>query len=166
VPSYVATSVSPDEALRFVGHVHWWIYVPPSMLTVFGLTLMIFASGSDSAAVFLLVGAIFALAGLVNLVRDFIYAHTTELAVTDRRVIGKWGLIRRDTIEQRLDKVDATLVHQSILGRMFDFGTITVRGSGTTNTPIRMVTNPLAFRKAVDLAASEFETRTKRTGTL
>ncbi|HSZ12060.1 MAG TPA: PH domain-containing protein [Rhizomicrobium sp.] len=161
--SYVETTISPGESIRFLGRVHWWIYVPAALLFVLGI---FFISLSDDHTAFLRVlGGLCILVAIIKSLRDLIYSRTTELAVTNRRVIGKWGLIRRDTIEQRLDTMDATLVHQSIFGRIFDFGTIVVRGSGTTNTPIQMIANPLGFKKAVDVAAAEFESRTNRAST-
>src|SRR5436190_19003343 len=99
------------------------------------------------------------LVGIFKLIAAITYMRTTELAVTDRRVIGKWGFIQRDTIEQRLEKVDSTIVHQSMFGRLMDFGDIVVHGSGTTQTPIRMIVNPLSFRKAVDVGTAAFESR-------
>ena len=75
---------------------------------------------------------------------------TTELAVTNRKVVGKWGLISRRTIEQRLDKVDSIEVEQTILGRILGYGTVEVRGSGVTMTPLRLIGDPLTFRRRVE----------------
>ena len=54
----------------------------------------------------------------------------TEMAVTDRRIIYKRGLIRRMTAEMNIEKVESVSVGQSILGRILDYGTIDVRGTG------------------------------------
>lgn len=73
---------------------------------------------------------------------------TTELAITDRRVISKFGLIRRDTVEINLSRVESIQVDQSILGRIFNFGTIVVSGAGNPQAPIPGISKPLMFRKA------------------
>ena len=77
-----------------------------------------------------------------------------ELGITNRRVIAKMGLVTRKVIEVRNDKIEGVTVNQSILGRMFDYGTIGIRGSGQTEVPIENVSDPLAFRRAVDSAIS------------
>ena len=77
-------------------------------------------------------------------------ALSTELAVTDKRVIAKTGLISRKTIEQRLAKVDAIRVNQGILGRILGYGTIIVSGSGMSAEGIKNISNPLAFKRAVE----------------
>ena len=70
--------------------------------------------------------------GLIFLIWAYIRYKTTEFAVTDRRIIAKTGLISRSTVELFLDKVEALHVDQSVWGRLLDFGTIIIRGTGTT----------------------------------
>ena len=55
---------------------------------------------------------------------------TTELSVTNHRVIYKRGFIRRHTVEMNMDKVETVNVDQSILGRIAGYGTIHVLGTG------------------------------------
>ncbi|HBA34867.1 MAG TPA: hypothetical protein DCZ12_12105 [Gammaproteobacteria bacterium] len=73
---------------------------------------------------------------------------TTELAITDRRVISKFGLIRRDTVELNISRVESMQVDQSILGRLFGFGTIVISGAGNPQAPIPGISKPLMFRRA------------------
>jgi len=61
---------------------------------------------------------IFALLALSAALRAFIRRATTELAVTDHRVIYKSGLLSRHTIEMQRDKVESVDVDQSLLGRI------------------------------------------------
>jgi uncharacterized membrane protein YdbT with pleckstrin-like domain len=81
--------------------------------------------------------------------RAFIRRATTELAVTDQRVIYKAGLISRHTLEMNRAKVESVTVDQTLLGRLFGYGTIIVRGTGSTLEPIRDITDPLAFRSHI-----------------
>jgi len=78
---------------------------------------------------------------------------TSEFAVTSRRVIIKVGLISRRTVELRLEKIESIGVDQSILGRIFGYGTIVVNGTGGTHEPFRGIARPLEFRKAVHEAS-------------
>jgi len=79
---------------------------------------------------------------------------TSEFAVTNRRVVIKLGLISRQTLELSLAKVESIGVEQSLLGRIFGYGTIIVIGTGGTRERFDQIANPLGFRRAV-MDASE-----------
>jgi len=51
-----------------------------------------------------------------------------------------------------MDKVESVDVSQSVLGRIFDFGTITIRGVGTGIEPLANIETPIAFRNHVTAA--------------
>lgn len=85
--------------------------------------------------------------------------YTTELAVTNKRVVAKFGLLTRTTIEINLRRVESVQVHQGILGRIFDFGTVWVSGAGTPQASIPNVQDPMAFRRAVFAAQEAAERR-------
>ena len=87
-------------------------------------------------------------AGLILWLIAYIRIRSTELAVTTKRVIVKHGFIRRSTIEINLSKVESIQVTQSLLGRMFDFGTLVIAGTGASHAPLEGIAEPLAFRKA------------------
>ena len=118
---------------------HWFIYVGPAFWLLLSLTLMVAVPP---------LGVILLILSLILLLRAWLYAYSTELAVTSKRVIAKFGFIRRNTVELRHDKVESLYVKQGIIGRIFDFGSIVVTGSGGTNAPIPYIANPLKFRSA------------------
>jgi uncharacterized membrane protein YdbT with pleckstrin-like domain len=74
---------------------------------------------------------------------------TTEIDVTDRRIVYKRGFIRRHTVEMNMDKVESVDVDQSILGRMLNYGDITIRGTGVGIEPLHNIDAPLEFRNQV-----------------
>jgi len=86
---------------------------------------------------------VFTLTALVLAIPAWLRRFATEVAVTDRRVIYKTGLIQRHTIEINIDKVESADVDQSILGRLFGFGSITIRGTGEGIEPLRNIAQPL-----------------------
>jgi uncharacterized membrane protein YdbT with pleckstrin-like domain len=83
------------------------------------------------------------------LVVEWLTWWTTEMAVTNQRLIVKRGWISRRTVELQVAKIEHVEVEQGALGRMFGYGTITVRGTGGTLEPFKGVWNPMAFRRAV-----------------
>ena len=89
--------------------------------------------------------------GLLTLwIWPFIEYWTSEFAITNKRVIVKMGLIRRQTVELNLQRVESVSVDQTIMGRILGYGTITIIGTGGTREPFRRIAHPLEFRKAVE----------------
>ncbi len=85
---------------------------------------------------------------------------TSEVAVTNRRVIIKVGLVSRRTVELNLEKVESIGVEQTVLGRILGYGTIVVVGTGGTKEPFRRIADPMGFRRAVNLATEALRGRT------
>jgi uncharacterized membrane protein YdbT with pleckstrin-like domain len=104
-----------------------------------------------SLAPLLLIGFVFMALygfGILFWIAAAIKYFTTELAITNKRVIAKFGLIRRSTIEINLQKIESIQVHQSILGRIFNFGSVVVSGAGNPRAVIPNISKPLQFRRA------------------
>ena len=99
--------------------------------------------------------------GLAFLIWAYIRFKTTEFAVTDRRIIAKTGLISRSTVELFLDKVEALQVDQSVMGRLLDFGTVSIHGTGATHEPFRNISAPLLLRKNFMQAADLYRQKVK-----
>lgn len=100
-------------------------------------------------------------AGIVLLLWAYIRYRTTEFAVTDKRIIAKTGLISRNTVEMFLDKVESLHVEQSVPGRILNFGTVTIRGTGATEEPITNISAPLVLRKQFMQAADLYRQKVK-----
>jgi len=137
--SYVQSVITPGEVVIAQARTHWCIYVGPACWLVLSLVLMVFVWP---------LGTILLVLSLVLFLRAWLYAYSTELAVTSKRIIAKFGFIRRSTVELRHDKVESLQVEQGIIGRIFDFGSIVVTGSGGTHAPIPYISRPLQFRSA------------------
>lgn len=92
-------------------------------------------------------------AGLLLWLWAWIVYATTELAITNKRVIAKTGLVQRRTIEMFLEKIESIQVDQSVLGRMFNFGSVVISGTGVHSAPFRNISDPLALRRNFMMAA-------------
>ena len=141
--SYIDRNLLSNETVAFRGHLSRVVYVSPSLLLLLGLAVL--ALDGDIAAI----GVILLLAGLAGLLGAFIRYKTSEFAVTNKRVIMKIGLIRRTSVEIVLSKVESITVDQGIAGRVFNFGSIAVVGTGGTHDPFHRIAAPLQFRRAV-----------------
>ncbi len=72
----------------------------------------------------------------------------SEFVITNRRIIIKTGIIGRETFEMNLSKIESVNVDQSIMGRILNYESITIIGSGGTKETFHKIAKPLAFRKA------------------
>jgi uncharacterized membrane protein YdbT with pleckstrin-like domain len=96
-----------------------------------------------------MVALVCAVVGLALACAAWFKRWTTEVDVTDRRIVYKRGFIRRHTVEMNMDKVESVDVDQSIVGRICNYGDVTVRGTGASIEPLRLIDDPLAFRSHV-----------------
>ena len=147
---YVRRVLQPGEAVVYSTKLHWFVYLWAIFFFVICLVLAGAAwsmADKQSASLALGIAAlIFALLTLSSALRALIQRATTELAVTDQRVIYKTGLLARHTLEMSRAKVESVTVDQTLLARIFGYGTVTVHGTGSTLEPIRNITDPLALR--------------------
>jgi uncharacterized membrane protein YdbT with pleckstrin-like domain len=150
--SYVKEVLQPGETVLVTTRIHWIIYLPGAALTFAGVLGLLWSYGLTAGAVRDIVWALALLCiagGLILLFRAWFRRWTTEIAITDRRVIYKRGFIRRYTVEMHMDKVESVDVDQSLLGRLFDYGDVIVRGTGASFEPLPMVDSPIKLRNAV-----------------
>jgi len=147
---YVGNNLMKDEELVHESHIHWFIFIPSIIFLIFALasfTGYYFLIDSDYKYAPLVPAGIFALMSLISLVKSFLKRKSIEVAVTSKRVIYKTGLISRDTIELNHSKVESFSVEQTIIGRIFDYGTLIINGTGGGKTTIKGLDDPLEFRK-------------------
>lgn len=126
--SYVEDALVKDEHIVHQGHISLW-----SLWHLLALGILLLPAFGI---------------GLIFLIQAWIRYKTTELAITNKRVIVKSGFIRRSTIEININKVESLQVDQEIAGRLFNFGTLLISGAGTTQAPIPGISKPMEFRKA------------------
>ncbi|HEX3882446.1 MAG TPA: PH domain-containing protein [Stellaceae bacterium] len=149
---YVTRVLQPDETIVLATRLHPIIYLYALWYIAIAVVLFIASLQVNSVEIHTILqvaALIFLLFALVAWARAAIRQVTTELAVTDRRVIYKAGLISRHTLEMNRSKIESVDVDQSLLGRVLSFGTIVVRGTGGSLEPIRLVRDPLSFRSCI-----------------
>jgi uncharacterized membrane protein YdbT with pleckstrin-like domain len=155
---YVRRVLLPGETVVYFSRLHWIVFTRAILAGIVCLALVVaalYAANAQTPNLSLalwIAAAIFALLGLAAVLRALVRRASTEFAVTDQRVIYKTGLLGRHTLEMNRSKVESVDVDQSILGRLLDYGTIVVRGTGGSLEPIRQVAAPLTFRGHITAA--------------
>jgi len=163
--SYVNENLMPNEKVLFSAHIHPAIFLSSVFSFVFTIAAGIYAfslagqqspAGSTPSVTSLFSGVVLCFSGILFLctillgLQALIIMRTTEFAVTNWRVIAKTGFIRRHTLEMLLSKIESVAVHQNILGRLLDFGTVIVTGTGGTKEGFRAIAEPLAVRRKIN----------------
>lgn len=87
---------------------------------------------------------------MFSAVLTYLKIKTFEFAVTNKRVLIKHGILRTQSFEIMLTKVEAIYVEQNIIDRLVNSGTIIIKGTGGSQNPLRNVDNPFQFRIAVN----------------
>lgn len=148
---YVDRVLQPGEQVIYLTSLHWLVYLRAILLFILTIASLIGAAvvgGNYSLALQALAGLLGLLA-IIAALRGLIWRATTELAVTDRRVIYKTGIFQRHTLEMNRSKIETVGVDQSILGRILGYGTVIVRGTGGSFEPIPFIGEPLRFRNHI-----------------
>jgi len=154
---YVDKVLLPGEQVIYTTGLHWLVYGRAifflGLATVLTVVAVLWMSDDPATAtsrsVALAVDALLAVMGLLSFLFAAIRRRSTELAVTDQRVILKRGVIARHTIEMNRSKVESVDVDQSVLGRIFGYGTVLVRGTGGSLEPMQSISDPLRFRSHI-----------------
>ena len=85
--------------------------------------------------------------GILIIPLGYLLIRSNEAAITNKRLIAKTGLIRRDTVEIPLNKVSSLQIRQGLIGRVLGYGTLIISDTGTTYAPIKYISAPLVFRR-------------------
>jgi uncharacterized membrane protein YdbT with pleckstrin-like domain len=149
---YIDDILQPGEKVLYSTNAHWMFYLPAIAAWVVALILVIFSRTVTADAIVLVCLSLAAIAGLAALywtATAWFHRWTTETDVTNMRVVHKTGFIKRRTFEMSLDKIESVDVDQSILGRIMNYGDVTIRGVGEGFEKIQTIASPLAFRSAI-----------------
>jgi uncharacterized membrane protein YdbT with pleckstrin-like domain len=151
--AYTESHLLPGETVKYRGRLHWFPFLPAYLLGFFFAAVAIAGFAMQTWWLGIL-GLVVAIPTFVWL---FITRTTSEFCVTDKRVVIKVGFIQRRTVETMLGKVESIGVDQGLVGRLFDFGSILVIGTGGTQDKFHNISNPLEFRRQVQAEASALE---------
>ena len=153
--SYVDSVLAPGERVAYRAHISHWkffgSYLAAAIFLLAFLCALVF-SGDRSLGMMILI-ALPLLIALGLILSALIQRSTTELVLTDRRIITKRGLVSRNTVEMNLGKVESLHVDQGLMGRMFNYGDVTVVGTGSSLEPLRGISSPLELRKRLGSVA-------------
>lgn len=173
---YIQQSLGPDEELVHIGEFHWIYTLQSFFAIVWGMVASIFVIVAAIAAYKQLgyypeglpwvegvqnlhpgirIGAflVFVL-GVLSFANRMVVKATTEIAITNSRLVYKRGLVARQVGEISIDRIEGVNVLQSIFGRLFGYGRLAIRGMGVGEVILPPIDDPITFRQSIEKARS------------
>lgn len=144
------------ERVVLAGRVSWWTIVPRTLLAA-----AVLAVAGVVAGMLGWLGSIWFWAGVVPVVvvlwialvaGQVVRIMSTELVITDRRVMSKAGVLRTEIKTTPLDKVNNVNVTRSLFGGMLGYGDIeitTATAEENDNHALKALAHPERFRNAL-----------------
>ena len=149
---YIDEILQPGEKVLYSTNAHWMFFLPAIaawMVAIVFLVLSRMIVADVPVLLCLSLAAISAIIALYWTGMAWFRRATTETDVTNFRIVHKTGFIKRRTFEMSLDKVESVDVNQSILGRIMNYGDVTILGVGEGKETISTIASPLAFRNSI-----------------
>ena len=149
---YIDDILQPGEKVLYSTNAHWIFYLPAIAAWVVAVVFLVLSRMFVTDTPMLIcwsLAAIAAIFALYKMLTAWFHRWTTETDVTNLRVVHKSGFIKRRTFEMSLDKVESVDVNQSILGRILNYGDVTILGVGEGKETISTIASPLDFRNFI-----------------
>lgn len=141
IPLPADVSVLPDERIIRVANFHWGIYWKSAVVGVIGFLLML--------KVFNLGAFLMVVAGIMFGVA-YMTKHYLLLILTDKRLLIRSGLVRMDTVQLSLDRVESIETERTIPGMLMGYASIVITGTGSRIMAVPFVDQPMQFRRLTD----------------
>lgn len=125
-----------------------WLILPIICLPI-GIVIAMLYNMLDMLAFGIVSCIILIVINFIPFIIAIIDIQKQELVVTDKRVLGKRGILHLHTLDIMINKIESVTVSASFIGRMTGCYRITFSGSGTTKLTFYGVKNAEALKNAI-----------------
>jgi len=143
--SYIEHSLGSNETLHYrahfpaIYHLAAWGVLAVGLVTAFvfatyDLGWIGFAAAATGAIAFLVI---------------MLPMLTTEIGVTTQRLIYKRGWVWRATNELQLRAIEQVTLDQSFVGRLLNYGRVSVHGTGVDDIALPTLAEPVVLQRAI-----------------
>lgn len=157
--SFIEDNLISDEEILYKAEVSWFVYLNAlgwlAMAIVFYVVFR-FELAITSSAI-LIFSLFIVLIALVRFGEAFTHQYFTEIGITSKRMVAKFGFIARETMEIPLNRIESVTIDQSVVERMTCCGTVAVHGTGQTLAPVKFIDDPIRFRNELNEAIAAFK---------
>lgn len=161
--NYVERNLGKGERIVLDAKISWLTLVPKVIwavivfvgLIILNTKVLAEVSAEEAASLILFVKIALSVIALLPLILQLLVNFTTKLAVTNKRVIGKTGILRIATIDYHIDKVDNVAYNAGLWGNLLKYYTVTLTGTSGEKVSIKAIANALKFKSAVTEAVEK-----------
>ncbi len=147
--SYVKRSLSQDEEIKVEIRLHWLNYLPALIFALLAFWCIPYGSDAQERGD-IPVAWLLALLLIFFSLCMYLKQASVEMAVTNKRVICKKGIISVKSEELYNGKVESIEIRQSILGRLMGYGTICFSGTGASEVRFVDIDNPDQIKAEIE----------------
>jgi uncharacterized membrane protein YdbT with pleckstrin-like domain len=147
--AYYSRVLGADEQVAFIGTLSPVIYSPGVAIVLASLLAFGFADKTPALQSLAYLAFAPAVIGIALMVKQLVRQYTTEIVLTNRRILLKTGLVARDAKDLSLSRIQGADLIQSTFGRVFGYGDVDVKEVGEGSIRISQLSDPLAFRRAL-----------------
>jgi uncharacterized membrane protein YdbT with pleckstrin-like domain len=155
---YIEKTLGKNEKLLYRAGFHWFKRITGYAgiaIAILAVTLAFYFFLDKFIVRYLMIALALAVSYLA--LRRLFPIWTTEIGVTDRRLVLKTGWLSRSTKELQLKFIEKVTLEQSLMGRLFDYGTVKVVGPGDDDVDLPEIAQPLQLLQAIEEAASAYK---------
>ena len=152
--SYIQRSMSGGETIVVYAQFPKLYFLTAwlALLVPFLLFVAAMVQGEEQLDPYTIGAGILFLLGLVTFVRMMVRQWSTEIGVTSHRFVEKYGLLSMHTNEIALPNIEGVRMTQSMMGRIFNYGTIRIEGTGVDAVTTPNIADPVGFIRAIQTA--------------
>lgn len=145
--SYLRKSLMAGEQALLEAHLHWVNYTQAYLLLALSVVMLILGIVILPCLVGVPVFLIWGLAAWLK-------SNSTQMLVTNKRVIFKDGIVGIHTEEIRNAKVESIEITQSVSGRLLGYATIHFSGTGNSDVFFPAVADPWSVKNMAEQIVS------------
>lgn len=143
------TESAQDSNVVYFAKLHWIIFFWPVMMLVACLSLAIYFNQFHPLLL------IFGGFALIWIFITWVTYHFSSLTILRKRVIIRTGVLVRQTVDVALSKIETMDIRQSIMGSIFQYGTLIIIGTGGSRQLINFLQRPLTCRRYIEQLMNE-----------
>ena len=144
---YIEKNLMEGEHIVMRAELHYIVYWQPALLILLSIMLFVFQISPEVYTYQGIVAAILLVVAFFMVV----YIHgNRKYILTNKRLIEKIGIIRRDSRELLLRKCEGVQLSQSIMGRILNYGTVIVSTTGEATNDYKFIKDPIRFSTLIN----------------
>ncbi|HYG99589.1 MAG TPA: PH domain-containing protein [Terriglobales bacterium] len=150
---YAEHNLISGESITYRGRLHLIVLaraiVATVLLDAIAVALIVVGFSQKSPSIYIWAGILLMLVSGAVLGSALLVRNAAEFVITNKRVVVKMGIVHKRTAEMFLHKIESVGVDQSLAGRIWGFGTISVHGTGGSVESFQRIANPFEFRRQI-----------------